>query len=63
MPHPPQVVLSESVSTHWRSHGVSPVKHVSVQPPPEHTCVALHTTPQSPQLSGSVLVGMQAPLQ
>src|SRR5258708_33478281 len=63
-PHVPQLLLSVCRSTHVPVHAESPDpgKHDPAQPPAEQTWPAVHTTPQPPQLLGS-LVGMHWPLQ
>jgi hypothetical protein len=51
------------VSTHDWLHAVSPVWQLPAQVPAEQTLPALQVTPHPPQFFGSMLVGMQLPLQ
>jgi hypothetical protein len=65
LPQPPQSRLFVCVSTHAPAmpHDVSPVGHPVVQLPPTHWLPGPQRFPHIPQLRGSVVVSVHAPLQ
>jgi hypothetical protein len=61
IPHDPQFIGSEVVSTQLPPHSVCPVGQTHVLP--EHVAGAAHTFPQAPQFIGSEVVSTQLPPQ
>jgi hypothetical protein len=66
VPHALQLSGSAAVLTHASPHFVRPAAQLTLHPPSLHSGVppsALQTTPQPPQLFGSLTVRVQTPLQ
>jgi hypothetical protein len=63
VPHAPQSNGSVVRSTHALLQLVVPPVQVVVHTPCEHTCPVAQTSPQPPQLFGSLCVSVQTPLQ
>jgi hypothetical protein len=55
--------LSDDGSTHWPPQRASPEMQLVEHWPPEHACPLGHTTPHAPQLTLSVSIVVQMPLQ
>jgi hypothetical protein len=62
LPQPPQLALSDCMSTQVPLQALRPVRHDEAHPPAEHTCPEGQVTPQAPQLPG-VLVTTHPPPQ
>jgi len=62
LPQPPQLPLSDVVSTHAPPQEVKPLPQPALQVPALHTSVAPHAVPQIPQFFGSDDVSTQVPL-
>jgi hypothetical protein len=62
-PQVPQLSLSVFRSTQPFPQLSRPGRQVAEQVPAEHASAPVHFTPHPPQLFGSTVVGMQAPLQ
>src|SRR5260370_8436186 len=62
LPQPPQLPLSDVVSTHAPPHAVKPLPQPALQVPALHTSVAPHAVPQIPQFFGSDDVSTPVPL-
>jgi hypothetical protein len=61
-PQLPQLALSLPVSTHEWLHAVVVGGHCETHALLAHTWLPVHTTPQPPQLLGSIAVPMHFPL-